>query len=246
MKIVLLRHGQIPSNAKRKYCGSRTDEPLSEEGRSQAANCKAPSANVVYASPLIRCLQTAKIIYPELEPALIDGFKEMDFGIFEGKSADEMEDFAPYRAWVDSWCNDPIPEGESKDEFSKRCSEAFKDVVCAYSSNQDATSNYGIESDCNTGTDCDTATDSSTETYSSKNPVLNAALADNAIANAIEVTIAVVAHGGTVMSILDAYSDDGGSYYDYHIGNCGWFECECRIDEAGKPVLHIVDSFKGF
>ena len=42
-------------------------------------------------SPLSRCVDSLKLIYPNAEPIVIEGFKECNFGKWEGKSAKDLE-----------------------------------------------------------------------------------------------------------------------------------------------------------
>ena len=128
MLVTLIRHGQIPGNIERRYIG-QTDQHLTEEGRRQAAEADVPAVDRVVTSPLSRCRETADIMYPSLPKEIENDLREMDFGIFEGRSAQEMADFAPYREWVDGMCKGPVPDGESMDEFSERCMRAFERIV---------------------------------------------------------------------------------------------------------------------
>ena len=128
MIVTFIRHGQIPANIDRRYAG-RTDQLLTEEGKRQAAAVEAPEVDRVFTSPYTRCLQTAEIIFPDMDAEVVDDLREMDFGIFENRTADEMVDFAPYREWVDGMCLGPVPEGESMDEFGARCTAAFARIV---------------------------------------------------------------------------------------------------------------------
>ncbi len=123
MTVYLLRHGETEYNARWRYLG-KTDQPLSSKGREELARAGF-SPEVVYVSPLCRTAQTAGILFPEAEQRIVPDFSEMDFGIFEGRSADEMADDLAYRQWVDGGCLGPIPEGESKDAFSARTCAAF-------------------------------------------------------------------------------------------------------------------------
>ncbi|MBR2804307.1 MAG: histidine phosphatase family protein [Eggerthellaceae bacterium] len=121
LKLVIIRHGQTPGNAERRYVGSRDDQPLSEEGRAQARQAAAfPDVGLVYVSSLRRTQETASIMFPNARQEVVPGIQEMDFGNFTGRNADEMADDADYRAWVDSWCGDPCPNGESKAQFNER------------------------------------------------------------------------------------------------------------------------------
>ena len=127
-EILLLRHGMTPGNELRQYIG-RTDEPLSPAGRAALAKLRYPAAKVVYISPMLRCRQTAEILFPGAEMRVCDDLREMDFGHFEGRSAADMEQDAEYRAWVDSYCEAPIPGGESREAFMDRCCAAFERIV---------------------------------------------------------------------------------------------------------------------
>ena len=123
MLIYLIRHGATRYNEERRYQGL-TDTPLSPAGRlalRRADFCP----ETVYVSPLLRARETAAILFPEARQAVIPGFREMDFGAFEGRTADEMEGDPAYRAWVEGGCTGRCPDGESLAEFSGRVWAAF-------------------------------------------------------------------------------------------------------------------------
>ena len=125
MQIVLIRHGQTPGNALRRYIG-RTDEPLSPEGiRAAEAFGTLPEIRKVFVTPLCRTQQTARILLPNAEQIVLPALREMDFGDFENRNADEMTNDAAYRAWVDGGCLGACPHGESTPEFSARVCEGF-------------------------------------------------------------------------------------------------------------------------
>ena len=123
MLIFLLRHGETEWNTQRRYQGW-TDILLSEHGRSLLR----PSEIVperVYVSPLRRASETASILFPGTKQIPIPGFREMNFGDFEGRTADEMEHDSAYRTWVDGGCEGRCPGGEDWAEFSDRTCAAF-------------------------------------------------------------------------------------------------------------------------
>jgi alpha-ribazole phosphatase len=60
---------------------------------------------------------------------VISDLREMDFGIFEGRSAKEMEQDEIYRAWVEGNCMGQIPEGENMDGFSRRTCDALTKLL---------------------------------------------------------------------------------------------------------------------
>ena len=120
MKLILIRHLKTPGNEKRQYIGS-TDEELSEQ---EVLNFKQkykidsyPQVQQVIVSPMKRCIQTAELIYPEVQIQQESLLKECDFGIFECKTYEELKDRAEYQAWLDSGGTIAFPEGEEQKEF---------------------------------------------------------------------------------------------------------------------------------
>ena len=129
MELILLRHGKTAANLEHRYNGV-TDDPLCEEGLREARAAKAaPDISLAYVSPLKRARQTAGICFPNAKQIVVDDLREMNFGDFEGRTAQEMEHDADYRAWVDGGCVDVCPNGESIPSFAKRAMAAFDSVV---------------------------------------------------------------------------------------------------------------------
>ena len=127
MTIWLLRHGRTRYNDERRYQG-QLDIPLSPEGAAElTAADLAPET--VYVSPLRRSQQTAQIIFPTARQVVVDDFSEMDFGVFDGRTADEMAEDADYRAWVDGDCTAQCPGGESRAAFCARSCAAFERLL---------------------------------------------------------------------------------------------------------------------
>lgn len=130
MRLLLMRHGATLGNEQRRYVGCRTDEPLSELGRAQCAQAGTFSQiEKVYVSPMLRAQQTARICFPQARLHVVPGLQEIDFGVFEGKSAQEMECDEAYRAWVDSGCEDTCPGGESHAAYVARSNAALLRVL---------------------------------------------------------------------------------------------------------------------
>lgn len=125
VEVVLIRHGQTPGNAARRYVGA-IDEPLSDAGRAQARAAGVHfEVSRVYVSCKRRSQETAALMFPNAELVVVRGIEEMDFGAFGGRSADDMEDDADYRAWVEGNCEGRCPGGESRAEFADRVCSAF-------------------------------------------------------------------------------------------------------------------------
>ena len=125
LSIILLRHGKTEGNLENRYNG-RTDDPLCPLGIQEAeAEPHYPEVPLVYASPLRRAQQTAQIFFPNAAIQTVQDLREMDFGDFEGRTAQEMENDPVYRAWVAGGCVDACPGGEGIPEFAKRTTTAF-------------------------------------------------------------------------------------------------------------------------
>lgn len=132
MKIYLIRHSITEGNLKKRYIG-RTDEPLCPEGgallRKRLSRGVYPDADIIFVSPMKRCIQTARILYPGRELTVIDELSECDFGRFENKSYEELKDTPEYQRWLDSGGAMRFPSGESKESFSKRSLKGFETAL---------------------------------------------------------------------------------------------------------------------
>lgn len=130
--LVLIRHGATKANKEHRYIG-KTDESLSKVGVMQLVEYKKlqlfPNIDFLFTSPMERCVQTAEILYPGLQPVQIKEWGEMDFGAFEGKNYMELQEDKRYQAWIDSNGTLPFPEGESREEFITRCDKGFQRMV---------------------------------------------------------------------------------------------------------------------
>ena len=135
VEIVFIRHGRTPANKENRYLG-KTDESLSLEGiealRQEKAEKIYPEIDYLFASPMKRCIETADILYPGKVPILVPQWKEMDFGLFEGKNYQELNGDKQYQAWIDSGGTLPFPQGESRPCFLQRCSQGMYESVDRY------------------------------------------------------------------------------------------------------------------
>ena len=127
MTVWLLRHGMTADNARGRYQGRR-DTPLSPEGV-RALRPADFSPATVYVSPLCRAVQTAQILFPAAALVTVGDLAEMDFGDFDGRTADEMAGDPAYRAWVEQGCSTRCPNGETCAEFCGRSCRAFAALV---------------------------------------------------------------------------------------------------------------------
>lgn len=138
LEVLLLRHGQTQGNLEKRYIG-KTDEPLlmedmeriqkvsSLQKRLKQENLVRPQK--LFVSPMLRCRQTAELLFPEQEQVVIDKLREMDFGRFEAKNYMELSADPAYQAWIDSGGRLPFPEGEDRECFIKRTMEGFRQMT---------------------------------------------------------------------------------------------------------------------
>lgn len=127
--IILIRHGMTKNNLEKRYCGKNNNDDLIDEGIEIIGKNKGeglyPTVDLLFSSSQIRALHSAKIIYPELDPIIIDEFDETDFGEFEGKNYEELKDNPLYQKWIDSNGEAAFPGGESKAEHCERVKIGF-------------------------------------------------------------------------------------------------------------------------
>src|SRR5699024_3561475 len=118
MKIVLIRHLCTPGNEKKQYIG-RTDESLSEKAVEafRRSRNSYPEVQKVIASPMKRCIETARLIYPQADICTEPMLRECDFGLFEGRTYEELKDEPAYIAWLGSGGTTAFPGGEAQEEF---------------------------------------------------------------------------------------------------------------------------------
>lgn len=131
-RLVLVRHGETVGHSSIRYYG-RTDVALSGLGRRQmraarewlAARDGASGFAPVFTSPLVRATEAARIIAGRDAAAIpIEEFAEVDFGLFEGLTAEEIAARYPeeFRRWnANRLAPDFVyPEGESRAAFVTR------------------------------------------------------------------------------------------------------------------------------
>jgi probable phosphoglycerate mutase len=141
LRMVLIRHGETPFTAEKRYSG-RGDIPLSDLGRAQAAGAAAralavaPSIVAVISSPLKRCLETAAA-FGEVPIVVEDDLIECDFGEWEGLTFGDVR--SRYPAEMDRWLASTAvapPGGESFQQVSMRVRRAVRRLQEEYTGQQ--------------------------------------------------------------------------------------------------------------
>ena len=90
---------------------------------------KYPGVGAVYTSPLLRCVQTCNILYPNIKPEVIRDFAECNFGEWEGKTAKELAGNPKFVQWLANSRDNAPENGESGAEFTRRICRAFEKLA---------------------------------------------------------------------------------------------------------------------
>ncbi len=137
MKLYLIRHGQTDWNQEMRWQGW-VDKSLNEKGLQEAEKLanrlKEKNIGVIYTSPLKRAFQTASEIrkfHPNAEFIQDSLLKEINFGIFEGHTIEEIKEKFPqeWAARENDKFNFKAPNGESMNELDSRAKEFIKKIL---------------------------------------------------------------------------------------------------------------------
>lgn len=130
--IHFIRHGAIDETLSGKYIGT-TDVPLSDKGKMDLKKLdyeyRYPGTQVVFTSPLKRCTETCRILYPEQNPLSIANLSECNFGEWEGKTAEELKSDPDFEKWLAGDNSVKPPKGESNADFTRRICRMFESIV---------------------------------------------------------------------------------------------------------------------
>lgn len=128
--LYLIRHGKTKANLEHRYCGS-TDLPLSPEGMAALEIIHYNLPKVRYlTSGMRRTEQTLEILFGDVPHAQVPAFREVDFGVFEMHTYEELKEQGDYQAWLagDNMANVP-PKGESGNQMTARVLEALPELL---------------------------------------------------------------------------------------------------------------------
>lgn len=200
MRLYLIRHGMTKGNEEKRYVGT-TDEALTSGAEHQLrvfADAKKEmlgQVELVVASPMLRCRQTAGILFPDRVIRLEPGFRECDFGRFEYHSYLELNGDPDYQRFIDTAGRIGFPGGEDPEGFRLRCRMAFEGCL----------------------------------------PALLQAR-----------TAALVVHGGTVMSVMEAFAVPHRTYYDWQVGNGCGYVTELTVEAGSTRKSCRMEVLSGF
>lgn len=126
----LIRHGETEWSAAKRHTG-RTDIPLTPMGERQAVELSQTLAgrrfSLVLCSPLHRARQTCELAGYGVVATLAEGLLEWDYGIYEGRTTEEMRREDP--GW--SIWNTSVPRGESLEQVGCRAQGVIDQILKA-------------------------------------------------------------------------------------------------------------------
>lgn len=130
--LYLVRHGTTTMNVENRYRGRR-DIPLDAQGYQDAVDAARELSSVgltaVYTGPLRRTIATAQIIADEArvpDIRILHGLTNVDYGAWEGMTAQEAEIYDPerFRLYSTSPSIAVCPDGERLRDAQQRIFEA--------------------------------------------------------------------------------------------------------------------------
>ncbi|MBR3305388.1 MAG: histidine phosphatase family protein [Christensenellaceae bacterium] len=130
--IYVIRHGETEKNRAYALQG-RSDLPLNEKGREQAADAgkRIRALGIefshVFSSPLVRAVETAKLIAPDTGIITDDRLIEMDYGPYEGADMNHLPPEVLF--FFKDFVNNPAPHGmEQLSDVVKRTGSFIEDI----------------------------------------------------------------------------------------------------------------------
>ena len=140
-EIIFIRHGETDFNRARLYFG-HLDPDLNKTGVEQLRKTKIlfekreKMPDVVFSSDLKRCSQSMEIleIDEEIEKNLTEDLREINFGIFEGKTYEEIKNEYPEETerMINDWRNFKADKGESLKDVMIRTVKKMDEIIEKY------------------------------------------------------------------------------------------------------------------
>ena len=139
-KLHFIRHGMTEGNRVGRYVG-RMDLPICAQGREELEDLKRryqyPDVQEVYTSPLLRCLQTADILYPDKPRTIVEDLVELSLGNFEGKYIEELKNTPEYLDWIANSLHSTPPGAlETGEQFGARIASALNAIFMNMTQNR--------------------------------------------------------------------------------------------------------------
>ncbi|PRQ04253.1 Phosphoserine phosphatase 1 [Enhygromyxa salina] len=129
-ELVLVRHGETVGQSSIRLYGA-TDVALAPEGEAQVRAAGRALAgqrfDAVFTSPLRRAHRSAELVlaaieHPKIEIEIVEAFREIDFGAWEGWTWAEVKARDPegHARWTEAAPGFRFPDGEAREAFIAR------------------------------------------------------------------------------------------------------------------------------
>jgi broad specificity phosphatase PhoE len=150
-RLHLVRHGQTDWNKESVFRG-RADRPLNMTGRREglavAFALEDTSLSGIYASPLVRAVQTMEETADRhgQEVKIVEDLTDIDFGAWQGKPKDEVarEHTDDYRRWMEHPEQMAFPGGESLVQAAERSRKAIEELAGEHDGRQFAACTHRV------------------------------------------------------------------------------------------------------
>ena len=125
--LVLVRHGETEANRGGLFRG-RLEIPLSQRGRMQAESIapllEGENPEVLFVSPLSRCVETARLACPGRDYLVEERLNNLDVGSWAGVAKERVKREEPelWRQWITSPETMRFPGGEGLEDLRLRVS----------------------------------------------------------------------------------------------------------------------------
>lgn len=136
-RLFLVRHGETVWHSDNRYAGGGSDIDLTDRGRAQAQSLAdwavAREFDALVVSPVRRAQETAQPVAAALglEPVVVEDLREVDFGLAEGRTVDELIRIDP--GMVERFRADPVahpfPHSELPDRAAVRAEAALRAIA---------------------------------------------------------------------------------------------------------------------
>ncbi len=135
VELWLVRHGETEWSLSGAHT-SRTDIPLTEQGRARALKLRdylaGRSFDAVFTSPMQRARETCAIAGYGDQARVEDGLREWDYGIYEGKTTKQIRESEPgWSVWVNT-----IQGGETVEQVGERADGVIARALEATAGNE--------------------------------------------------------------------------------------------------------------
>ncbi len=140
--LTLVRHGETEGVSSIRLWGA-TDVALSEEGREQVRRAglalEGERFTHAFTSPLGRARESAALVLRSRGPVpvVVDEFREINFGRWEGLTFEEVAERDPegYAQWQRSELEFRFPDGDQRKEFRERVQGAGRRLLASAGEN---------------------------------------------------------------------------------------------------------------